>query len=131
MYPKTRRKKSLNITPGERDVEEEDQKNTSKNKQQRRDLSIDTQTLFNLSGKIPFLLSFNYFTNLYLAPIGSDQSTAYISHLLHDADLPALVQMETIDQIKYFLDERAHLINQVCPKKHSFTHFFEISSRWN
>jgi len=57
MYTKTRRKKhtdNMEITNGERDSDEDDEENrqikTSKTRQ-RRALSTDTHSVFNLSGK--------------------------------------------------------------------------------
>ncbi len=58
---------------------------------------------------------------LYLVPVSNERSTAYISHILQEADLPDLVPLDSVDQIKYFLEERAHMINQVCSK---FSYFF-------
>lgn len=49
-----------------------------------------------------------------LASVGNDKSASYISHLLQEADLSALIPMDAFTQIKFFLDERSHLINQVC-----------------
>ena len=56
-----------------------------------------------------FFESFNL-----LVPVGNDKSASYIAHLLEDADLPALIQLDSVSQIKFFLDERAHMVHQVC-----------------
>ncbi len=52
-----------------------------------------------------------------LVPPTNNKPAAYIAQLLHQVDLPELAQMDTINQIQYFLEERAHLMNQVCVKK--------------
>jgi hypothetical protein len=50
---------------------------------------------------------------IYLVPVGNDKATVYISHLLQEADLSALVQLDTVHQIKFLIDERIHMLNQV------------------
>jgi hypothetical protein len=49
-----------------------------------------------------------------LVNANDDKPAIYIARLLHEADLTALIQLDSVNQIKYFLDERVHLINQVC-----------------
>ncbi|CAF3367493.1 unnamed protein product [Rotaria sp. Silwood1] len=119
MYTKNRRKthtENMEITTAERDTGEEDDETNKKHYEkqeikalkgkghkQSRDLLTTTNGASSLS-------------NLSL-PINNDKSASYVAHLLHEADLTSLVQLDTVHQIRYFLDERADLINQVCKKK--------------
>jgi hypothetical protein len=48
-----------------------------------------------------------------IVPTGNDQSAILIAELLHEANLTDLIQLDTINQIKYFLDERIQLIEEV------------------
>ena len=104
MFSKSRRKKSadyVDTSSGERDDEE------------RHRQAKDNHTIFNRSGKIDLIFNEFLFAGIVLVPIGHDKSTAYISHLLQEADLSALAQLDTIHQIKFFIEERVHMINQV------------------
>ncbi|CAF2635951.1 unnamed protein product [Rotaria sp. Silwood2] len=115
MYAKNRRKnhtENMEISTAERDTgEEEDEANkthyekqqvkASKGKQHKQ--SRDVLTTTNGASSV---------SNLSL-PINNDKSAGYVAHLLHEADLTSLVQLDTINQIKYFLDERANLISQM------------------
>jgi hypothetical protein len=56
----------------------------------------------------------------YLVPPTTDNPDAFIAQLLDEADLSELVQLDIVNQIQYFLEERAHLMNQVCPKLNFF-----------
>jgi hypothetical protein len=51
----------------------------------------------------------------YLVPPITDNPDTFIAQLLDEADLSELVQLDIVNQIQYFLEERAHLMNQVCP----------------
>ncbi|CAF3344287.1 unnamed protein product [Rotaria sp. Silwood1] len=115
MYTKNRRKthtENMEITTAERDTGEEDDETNKKHYEkqeikalkgkghkQSRDLLTTTNGASSLS-------------NLSL-PINNDKSASYVAHLLHEADLTSLVQLDTVHQIRYFLDERADLINQM------------------
>ncbi|CAF1491573.1 unnamed protein product [Rotaria sordida] len=115
MYAKNRRKtytENMEITTAERDTGEEEneankkhhekqQVKTSKGKHHKQSRDLLTTT----NGASPL-------SNLSL-PINNDKSASYVAHLLHEADLTSLVQLDTVTQIKFFLDDRANLINQM------------------
>ncbi|CAF2069885.1 unnamed protein product [Rotaria magnacalcarata] len=115
MYTKNRRKthpENIEITAGERDTGEEDDDETKRHYQKRHNKtskSIQNKLANESSTKNNGASSLS---NLSL-PINNDKSAGYVAHLLHEADLTSLVQLDTINQIKYFLDERAHLISQI------------------
>jgi hypothetical protein len=48
-----------------------------------------------------------------IVPTSNDQSAVHIAQLLHEANLTDLIQLDPINQIKYFLDERIQLIDEV------------------
>jgi len=131
MYSRTRRKKrtaSMEATAGEQDPDDDDDDHhnqLSKTKQQR-DLSTTTATnnptaspsLTNFAGKIELIVNLKF--SFYAIRTATDRqhsphrsSATYVAHLLHEADLTDLIHIEWSDQIKYFLNERAHLYHQV------------------
>ena len=51
----------------------------------------------------------------YLVPTHGDNqpSAVHVARLLHEADLQDLIPLDWLEQIKFFLSERSHLLHQV------------------
>ena len=80
----------------------------------RRKTIIRIQYLISLvNSSFLFLQGMDCHSLSLLAPVGTDKSSSHVSHLLEEADLPALIPLDSVKQIKFFLDERTHMINQV------------------
>ena len=57
----------------------------------------------------------NVFISTYfrIVLVHSDERTDYLAHILRDADLSYLIQLDRVQQVEYFLSERYQLIDEV------------------
>ncbi|CAF0987761.1 unnamed protein product [Rotaria sordida] len=118
MYTRTRRKKrtaSMEATAGERDADEEGDDNDSqqvskarRNHNRQRDLSKTTDPVASASlSSLAVPISDDNYHQPHRSP------AVHIAHLLHEANLSNLIQLDWVNQIRSFLNERSHLLNQI------------------
>ncbi|CAF1064650.1 unnamed protein product [Adineta steineri] len=72
--------------------------NNDNNNQQQENLSTTNSSEFSISNAS--------------APISNDERASHIAQLLQEANLPDLIQLDTINQIQYFLYERDQLMTE-------------------
>ncbi|CAF3649586.1 unnamed protein product [Rotaria sp. Silwood1] len=117
MYPRTRRKKrteSMEATAGERDPDEEADDNDSQLSKARQSHDRQRDLSKTTSPVTPASLS------SLAVPINDDNyhqphrsPAVHIAHLLHESNLSNLIQLDWVNQIRFFLNERSHLLNQI------------------
>ncbi|CAF4196048.1 unnamed protein product [Rotaria sp. Silwood2] len=117
MYTKTRRKKrtdSMEANTGERDADEEGDDNDSQlskvrqSHDRQRDLSKTINPVASASlSSLAVPISDDNYHQPHRSP------AVHIAHLLHESNLSNLIQLDWVNQIRFFLNERSHLLNQI------------------